>query len=88
MHVIIKKDARQEILIHPESLLAFQERTFGCSDTYFQKQWEAMRGDDQEATVLRLFTFSGKRKENAWKELSEYQKECGVKNDSDTRMES
>lgn len=30
MHVIIKKDARQEILIHPESLLAFQERTFGC----------------------------------------------------------
>lgn len=51
-------------------------------------QWEAMRGDDQEATVLRLFTFSGKRKENAWKELSEYQKECGVKNDSDTRMES
>ena len=33
-------------------------------------------------------TFSGKRKENAWKELSEYQKECGVKNDSDTRMES
>lgn len=30
MRVIIKKDARKEILIHPESLLAFQERTFGC----------------------------------------------------------
>lgn len=66
----------------------WHENIIVFSDTYFQKQWEAMRGDDQEATVLRLFTFSGKRKENAWKELSEYQKECGVKNDSDTRMES
>lgn len=43
---------------------------------------------DNKALWEKTFTFSGKRKENAWKELSEYQKECGVKNDSDTRMES
>lgn len=31
MRVIIKKDARQEILIHPESLLAFQDKMRGSS---------------------------------------------------------
>lgn len=82
------KDIFTQNVIGQYSTDQWHENIIVFSDTYFQKQWEAMRGDDQEATVLRLFTFSGKRKENAWKELSEYQKECGVKNDSDTRMES
>ena len=48
------KDIFTQNVIGQYSTDQWHENIIVFSDTYFQKQWEAMRGEDQEATVLRV----------------------------------
>lgn len=84
-HIIMKNfksNLKNYILFFVSNILAIAElfAFWGLNDV--------VKKAVKDGVTAATLTFSGKRKENAWKELSEYQKECGVKNDSDTRMES
>lgn len=70
------------------SIDTWHENIVVFSDEYFNEQWEKARVSPKEASVLKLFRFSGRMREKAFRGLYAYNEKHGVLNRNSTQMES
>lgn len=69
------------------SIDSWHENMIVFSDKYFNEQWENVRKNADEASMLILFTFPDRTRNKALKDLRKYNNKYGLKNRHEIQME-
>ena len=54
------------------------EDTVIFSDEYFDKQWKKQAADDEEVSMLEVFSFPKTKEQMAWKEIKDHADKEGI----------
>lgn len=72
------KDIHSQSVVGQYSIDGWHEDVIIFADDYFEEQWERLKSDPKEISMLELFTFPSNYEEKAWEELKAYADENGV----------